>query len=555
MGARSSACALAFGLAFILAATASVPCSAQDAPALAGQITSAEEGAMEGVVVSAKRDGSTITVSVVSDATGRYAFPAAKLEAGHYAVSVRAVGYQLAAPAAAEIASGQTASADLRLVKARNLSRQLTGGEWLASMPGTDSQKKILLGCTDCHGVQRVISSTHTADEFVPTFARMAGYYAGATPLHPQRLVGNARRNPLQGTDPKVAAEYLASINLSAAPEWSYPLKTFARPKGRATHVVITEYALPRAIMQPHDVILDADGMVWFSEFGEQFLGKLDPKTGKVTEYPLPVLKPGFPTGTLDLEIDQDGNLWLGMMYQAGIAKFDRKNEQFQVWPVPGEWQTDATQQAFLSPAASKVDGKVWVKNSDRAQILRFEPATGHWENFGSFKDPQTGHTLVSYGIPVDADNNVYLLDFSAGFVGRLDAKTEKLSVYPTPTPNSKPRRGRVDAQGRLWFAEYAGNAVGMFDPETSQIQEWAMPTPWDSPYDVVLDRNGEAWTGSMLTDRVARLDPKSGTVTEYLLPHETNIRRVFVDNSTSPVTFWTGNNHGASIVKLEPLD
>jgi len=38
-------------------------------------------------------------------------------------------------------------------------------------------------------------------------------------------------------------------------------------------------------------------------------------------------------------------------------------------------------------------------------------------------------------------------------------------------------------------------------------------------------------------------------------LPKITNIRRVFIDNSTSPVTFWTGSNHNASIVKLEPLD
>ena len=41
----------------------------------------------------------------------------------------------------------------------------------------------------------------------------------------------------------------------------------------------------------------------------------------------------------------------------------------------------------------------------------------------------------------------------------------------------------------------------------------------------------------------------------EYLLPRTTNIRRVLVDNSTTPVTFWVGTNHGASIVKLEPLD
>src|SRR5262249_57137425 len=41
----------------------------------------------------------------------------------------------------------------------------------------------------------------------------------------------------------------------------------------------------------------------------------------------------------------------------------------------------------------------------------------------------------------------------------------------------------------------------------------------------------------------------------QYLLPRATNVRRVFVDNSTTPVTFWVGNNHAASIVKLEPLD
>jgi virginiamycin B lyase len=52
----------------------------------------------------------------------------------------------------------------------------------------------------------------------------------------------------------------------------------------------------------------------------------------------------------------------------------------------------------------------------------------------------------------------------------------------------------------------------------------------------------------------VLRLDPRSGQSTEYRLPRSTNIRRVFVDNSTNPVTFWVGSNHGASIVKLEPV-
>ena len=58
-----------------------------------------------------------------------------------------------------------------------------------------------------------------------------------------------------------------------------------------------------------------------------------------------------------------------------------------------------------------------------------------------------------------------------------------------------------------------------------------------------------------MSSDRVLRLDPATGKSIEYLLPHHTNIRRIFVDDARTPATLWAGNNHHASIVKLEPLD
>src|SRR5580704_12701986 len=78
-------------------------------PALAGQVSSQEEGPMEGVVVSAKKDGSTITVSVVSDKQGHYSFPANKLDGGHYALKIRAVGYDLdGGPGSADVAAQKT---------------------------------------------------------------------------------------------------------------------------------------------------------------------------------------------------------------------------------------------------------------------------------------------------------------------------------------------------------------------------------------------------------------------------------------------------------------
>jgi hypothetical protein len=49
------------------------------AAALTGRVTSVEEGAMEGVLVSARKAGSTITTTVVTDAQGRYRFPRTRL--------------------------------------------------------------------------------------------------------------------------------------------------------------------------------------------------------------------------------------------------------------------------------------------------------------------------------------------------------------------------------------------------------------------------------------------------------------------------------------------
>src|SRR5437870_13124269 len=96
---------------------------------------------MEGVLVSAKKVDSTITITVVSDGQGRYRFPAAKLEPGPYSLRIRAVGYEMDAPRDVQVTKGATSTADLKLAKARDLAAQLSNSEWLASFPGTEQQK------------------------------------------------------------------------------------------------------------------------------------------------------------------------------------------------------------------------------------------------------------------------------------------------------------------------------------------------------------------------------------------------------------------------------
>src|SRR5260221_688717 len=94
---------LVLSLAVALFYEASPYARAEAPVALAGQVSSQEEGSMEGVLVSVKKVGSTITTTVVSDSKGRYSFPQPRREPGRYSVSIRAVGYDLDDPGAIEV--------------------------------------------------------------------------------------------------------------------------------------------------------------------------------------------------------------------------------------------------------------------------------------------------------------------------------------------------------------------------------------------------------------------------------------------------------------------
>src|SRR3954466_10115691 len=438
------------------------------AQALSGKVTSNEEGAMEGVLVSAKKVGGTITVTVVSDEQGRYSFPAKRLAPGNYELRVRAVGYEIDSPKSVAVTNKGTV-AELKLRKSADLAAQLSNGEWITSMPGTDRQKDLLLNCVGCHTVERIARSRYDADTFVKAvLPRMQGYVNQSIPQHPQ--LRKAERLMEERGDQRVqvfrpTAEYLSTVNLAEAPSWSYELKTYPRPKGRATRVIYTEYDLPRETIEPHDVIVDDKGIAWYSSFGEQYLGRLDPKTGAVKEFSIPTVKPGFPTGLLGLRQDREGNLWLGNMYQAQIVKFDRATEKLTTWQLPPEQNIDAAQMNMVSPQSAHVDGKVWSQNNGFAGVHRLDLATGKIETWEPYKDAPPGEPHNIYDVVPDSQNNVFFTDFRHRHIGRIDAKTGEIKLFEIPgAPNGAraPRRGQMDAQDRLWFAEYRGDRIAM---------------------------------------------------------------------------------------------
>jgi virginiamycin B lyase len=543
---------LGLSTALALVLTQSTPVHAdQAAAALTGVVSSEAEGVMEGVVVTAHKDGSIMSVSVTTDAKGRYAFPENRLEPGHYNLAIRAVGYELPAPAAGDVVAEKTGTIDLRLQTTRDLADQLTNAEWVMSIPGTDEQKAMLLNCTSCHTMERIVKSTHDADEWTVVISRMMGYGAVSQPVKPQPMLDRSRAGTPEQY--RKMAEYLATINLSATDHWQYPLKTLPRPTGRATRDIVTEYDMGRRTTEPHDILVDNDGAVWYSDFGEMFIGKFDPKTLKLTEYPIKTFKPDAPTGLLSIEFDHAGKIWFDTMYQGSLGCLDPKTGEIKYYPLDAKWNDEKVQLNFTG-LHYEVDDKVWTKSVGTQEIFRVDLKTGDWEKFRPLdKLPGVQHAGI-YQVMADSHNNLWMAEFTEGHLGKIDAKTGEVTWYVTPTAHARARRMEIDSQDRVLVTEYRTSKVALFDPKTEQFTEYALPQ-YTYPYRANFDKNGEIWASTMSTDRVVRMDPKSGETVQYLMPSDTNMRTVFIDNTTSPVTFWVGSNHDHRIVKVETAD
>jgi streptogramin lyase len=536
--------------------------------ALTGIVRSAAEGPMEGVLVRAKRAGSTIAVTVVSDDHGQYRFLSDRLAPGKYQLTIRAVGYVLADSHLTATVGRTTRKVDIQLNRTPDLASQLSDVEWLMSIPGTYEEKQnLFINCSFCHTLAPVLSSVYDKVGWMNTLVRMRNWI-------PASFIDKPIRSPfpaasLPGDEPFAA--YLASINLNSTPTHRFELKTLPRPHGEDTQVIITEYDLPRADAEPHDAAVGPDGMIWYTDYAEPVVGRLNPATGEIREFRNPLVKAGYNGGFLQVEFDRDGNPWMGRPGPGfnGISKLDRKTGKFSDWSAPIESDRfgPAAKTNFIVPMTSTgfvaiaPDGKVWDRDVFTKKAFRLDPSTGKIEMFDGFppaimSENYRGPRHLQYGIQVDSSGNLYETDIEGSNIVKVDASSRTVTMYPTPSPDSGPRRMHFDTQGRLWIGEYYGKKIGMFDTRSERFQEWPVTIPWYGPYDAAPDKDGFVWTGSMSSDLIARLNPKTGEFRYYLLPTlGANVRRTDVDNSAQRPIFWVGENHRAKIAKVEPLD
>jgi virginiamycin B lyase len=531
------------------------------AETLTGMVSSQKERSMEGVLVSAKKQGGTISVTVVSNAEGRYSFPGDRLSAGTYDIAIRAVGYTLPATTVA-VGAGQATTLDLTLKEVTDkiqLGRQLSNAEWMISAGENGSR---LGNCTNCHTLQLPLFSHHDAEAMTKVIQRMSLHTNNSSLAHPWFDTDMAEQLAKPPSDDHASlGTYFASINLSDRDAWPFDLKTLPRPTGADTRVIYTTYDLPRPDAAPHDEAFDADGNVWYSDFNTQYIGKLNPKTGEVKEYDVPLRRPnGVAQGGLQIDLDPTGKVWFANMEQIQLVRLDPATGTMDVFklPVADEDAADA-HTTMIDPSRLDVDGNLWfnvagggAKGGEGA--WRLHVATGE---FTHMTYPEGSPPARAYDVLADSSNNLWGMHMRNHNLWRTDAADLKTEWFEHPDDRMGCRRGHMDSQDRIWCGDFYGNGLVMFNTRTREFEgNWTMPTTFTRPYDAQYDDKAYVWAGGMDSDLIIRLNPQTGKLNQYLLPHETNIRHVEVwkggPNELS--SFWVGDQHGATLTRIEAL-
>lgn len=97
-----------------------------------------------------------------------------------------------------------------------------------------------------------------------------------------------------------------------------------------AATLTIQEWPVPWKDTRPRDPAVDRQGNVWFVGQTGDYLGRLDPKSGKFRRFEM---EEG--TGPHNVIVHSNGNLWFAGNRKAYIGRFDPKSEKITKYPMP----------------------------------------------------------------------------------------------------------------------------------------------------------------------------------------------------------------------------
>jgi len=264
---------------------------------------------------------------------------------------------------------------------------------------------------------------------------------------------------------------------------------------------------------RPHDPLAAKDGSLWYSGQMANVMGRVDPKTGKIREYPLKTAHSG-PHGVVE---DRDGNIWYTGNTGALIGKLDPKTGGVTEYKMPDPEAKDPHTLIFDK------SGILWftVQNSNR--IGRLDPKSGEIK----LLTPPTPKSRP-YGMALDSKGTLFVVQFGTNKVARVDPKTLEIREYTLPDPASRPRRLTITSDDMIWYSDYSRGYLGRLDPASGKVTEWPSPSgPKSAPYGISAINDIIWYSESESTpNTVVRFDPKTAKFQSWAIPGGGNIVR-----------------------------
>jgi virginiamycin B lyase len=571
---------------------------------LSGAITARSGTRLEGVTVSAKLEGTTITTSVYTDTAGNYLFP--PLPAGKYRVWAQAIGFEMS-ESPVELAAARRRDFTLQeMIDPERRFRQLPGEMMVAALPEASPEdarmKKIFMNnCTGCHSTSYTLQFRFDEAGWSKIIDLMKvvpvnGVYPGP----------DAKANQIMERHQKQLAAYLARAR--GPGESSMKVTPRPRPAGEAARAVWTLYDVPlnpdagigtrynandgtdwsqgttsKLGQVPHDGALGLDGTIYFTSNNPNrgvTIGKIDPVTGAVKYLKVDATN-GRAATAHGLVRDRAGNLWFDINPgRRGLGKLDTATDQITVYQTPPEM-------APLGGAVTvDVDGKGMVWASTPSGAVRFDPAAEKFTEFRSrLPEKNARGSGATYGAAGDRDGNgwwsqmamdtVYKADVASGKAIEIklpDVKVDRMfgedrafydSVsdlgFNVPLPWSQgPRRMGTDKNADLlWVCNSFGSSFAKINTRTLETTIVPLPDPTMQAYHIVVDSRHNVWGNLWTSDRIVRFDPGTNTWAVFDLPvRGTEVRHIALlergDKVSVVMPVYRTNQMGVMTVRSE---
>ncbi len=350
----------------------------------------------------------------------------------------------------------------------------------LAKLPDGLGKDTVEALCTGCHQTNQI--------------TRSSGYTREGW----QELTGTMIDLSGSPTEQRAIVEYLAA---HFPPNGNRAPKLITGP----AEIAFTEWQAPTLGQRSRDPIEAADGSVWWAGQWGNLIGRIDPATGEMTEYPLPE---GAMPHTVTL--DAAGNVWYTGNKNASLGKLDPVTGAITVYEMPDPAARDPHSAIF------DAQGILWFTLQHSNMIGRLDPASGDIK-LVTMKTPASR----PYGIKIDAQGTPWIACNGSNCLVKVDPATLALTEIKLPIPATTVRRLDIADDGMIWYVNSSQGRLGRYNPESGEIAEWPSPSgPKSHPYALAVV-DGIVWynESGRRPDALVRFDPATETFQSWPIP------------------------------------